>query len=274
MSIKLKWKRISVGGAAWITLILLQTAIRLTSAQSLVTATPVPISLPTQTVPVIEQEITPTFTPTPEIQGGATTGVTLEARVDSGAVNVRADPDPDAAILGTISAGTTYPVTGRYFRWLQFRYERSGSGLGWVFDGLVELVGDPAAIPEIDPFAIPTADPLIVNATQTASVITLTPGAPQTLAAISGTPLATQESGFPGSGGQASDAMPTFTVPPELVGMLPPATQNAPLENATATPAAVTNTAAASSQRLAPIIPIVILGGLGLLGLGISALRR
>lgn len=245
------------------------------AAQSLVTATPVQIFLPTATIPEVQQEVTPTFTPTTQIeQVGAVTGVTLEARTDSGAVNVRSEPDPNAEILGTINSGATYPVTGRYFRWIQFRYERTGSGLAWVFDGLVNLTGDVATIPEIDPFAVPTADPFIVNATQTASIITLTPGAAAIIAVTSGTPLRTNDDPAV-LGGEGNVPLPTYTYPPEIIAAAPTQSRsdNDLGETATTNTESISPSPSASGD-IAPIIPIALLGGLGLLGLLLSALRR
>lgn len=227
-------------------------------AQALVTATPARITLPSPTpLPAVQQDVTPTYTPTSEQAASALTGVLLEARSDSGAVNVRAEPDPNAEILGTINVGTQYPVTGRYFRWLRLVYERSPSGTAWVFDGLVDIIGDSATIPEIDPFAQPTPDPLIVGATQTAELILVTPGGES----VQGTPLPERLQEGSGSG-----PLPTYTYPPDLAAFVStdPAVQ----------PASDSAVPADSGAAVAPIIPIVVLGSFGLLGLAVSALRR
>ncbi len=249
-----------------------------------VSPTPVSISLPsplpfaaaTQAGPTTA---TPTRTPTPI--GPAMLQAITEA-------NVRAEPDPDAERLGTIRAGDMYPVMGRYFRWLQFQYDSSPSGTGWVFDELVEIIGDESAIRDLSVEAAPTTDPLVLAQTATTEAILLSPGGDLTATAnarvisIPAPPLPGM-SGDTGSSSVESSAealslpvetvlLPTFTFPPNIVAATP--------TDALAVALAVTPTSAADALRLPttssvpPIVPILVLGALGVLGLAVSSFRR
>src|SRR5262249_27404694 len=81
--------------------------------------------------------------------------VLLEALTEA---NVRAKPDPESDLLGTIHTGDVYPVLGRYYRWYQFQYNKSASGTGWVFDDLVKITGDESQILDLSENALPTVD--------------------------------------------------------------------------------------------------------------------
>lgn len=124
------------------------------SAQEVVTSTPLRAQLPTLAPPVIDQpevDVIATATRTPTVTGP----VLLQAKETAGEVNVRAEPDIEGELLGTIVTGNTYPVLGRYFRWLQFQYDGAVTGTvrAWVFDELVDIVGDETLIPNLDPGA-------------------------------------------------------------------------------------------------------------------------
>jgi hypothetical protein len=184
-------------------------------------------------------------------------------------VNVRADPSTDAAILGVIRPGEAYNITGRYFEWLQVQYVASPNGRGWVFGQLVTIVGDEAAIPNIDLNAQPTLDPTIIGATETMEIITLTPGGLLTATALS------REIALPGGVGEGAESLvgagtplPTFTYPPGLVF--------APTQAVSATDLIPreTTTIAEDTGGIPPIVPIALLSGLGLLGLVIGTFRR
>lgn len=208
---------------------------------------------------------TPTRTPTPE--GGAF----LEAKEYA---NVRSEPSTDSAQLGTINAGESYNVLGRYASWIQFEYQSSPTGRGWVYGELVNLSGNTDSIPDIDPYA---ADQQLsgaaVGATSTQSILTLTPGGVLTATEIS------RQGVLPGTGATPTPAgtreiLPTYTYPPGIVAVAP--TSGAALTGQATDPADVSTTAVPTntSDSLPPIAPILILGGIGLLGLAISALRR
>lgn len=233
------------------------------AAQEVVTATPVLINLstlvPPTAAPVVQP--TPTWTPTQGI------GAQLQA-LDT--ANVRQDPDTSAALLGVIRSGERYPVTGRYFQWYQFQFPTAPNGRGWVFGELVEIIGDVNSIPEVDPVGQPTLPPAVFGATLTADIITQTPGGILTATAQAVLPVATTaaEIGAPGQ------VLPTFTYPPGVVPVAPtPEPTRSILDAGTPTPALV-QTTTGSPQDFPPILPIVILAGLGLLGLAISSLRR
>jgi hypothetical protein len=190
----------------------------------------------------------------------------IEAKVDAGEVNVRAEADIESDRLGIIRAGEYYPVLGRYFRWIQFQYETSPNGRGWVFDELVNIIGDESAITDLSVQPLPTTDPIAEAATQTQIAITLTPGGLLTVTANSRL-ISVEQGAQPAQSLNGVEILPTFTYPPDLVAAAP-------------TEAAITPTAAPETAPLTvptnvpPITPIVLLGGMGLLGLVVSSLRR
>lgn len=228
-------------------------------AQIVPTATPAQVNL-SQIVPTeAEPGIGPTATWTPTPIGQAI----LEARDFA---NVRAAPDTSAAQLGVIRSGERYNVTGRYYQWLQFQYNQSPTGLGWVFGDLVNITGDPATIPEIDLNAEPTLDPFALGQTATFAVLTQTPGGVLTATAAVRDPLAAINTS------ENAGILPTFTYPPEIVPIAP--TQ--PAAGAVVDMAEFEQPSAANldPSALPPIVPIIVLGGMGLLGLAISAMRK
>lgn len=206
---------------------------------------------------------TPTWTPTP--QGIAL----LEAKEFA---NVRSEPSTESAQLGTIRLGEQYNVIGRYVSWLEFEFPSSPTGRGWVYGELVNLSGNVDGIPEIDPYAAETQlDSAASNATATQNAITQTPGGVLTATVIS------REQ--PSSGAATptqlgiAEMLPTFTYPPGMVAIAPTAggalTTDSTDTASTQPPVPIT-----SGEALPPIVPIVVLGGLGLLGLAVGALRR
>jgi hypothetical protein len=204
---------------------------------------------------------TPTRTATP-------VGVALLEAKDF--ANVRAEPSTDSAQLGQIKAGEKYNVIGKYVSWIQFEFPASPTGKGWVFGDLVNLSGNINNIPDIDPYAAESqVDSVASGATATQSILTQTPGGVLTatvlarIAAPAGT-LAPTDSG-------THEILPTFTYPPGMVPIAPspgaPAVSTDAPDDAAVLPTTNTNS-------LPPIVPILILGGVGLLGLALSSLRR
>jgi hypothetical protein len=235
-------------------------------------ATPLEVQIITSTPPPVDLS-TPTtaFTPSPEVQSGAM----LQAKQSAGEINVRADANIDAEPLGTIVYGEQYVVTGRYFRWLQFRFEEAPQGYAWVFDELVEVTGDQSLIPDLSQLPQATTDATIAFATENAAAILLTPGADLTITASSREVLdpvaAVNSEGvtIPQDAETNPEAqrtiLPTFTYPPSI-GMV--ATES--LNEIDQSPP----TQLPPSDVVPPIVPIILLGGFGMLGLTISALRR
>jgi hypothetical protein len=242
------------------------------AAQTVPSATPAQISIPTATVPVTQDALpTPTWTATPTAAGV----VLLEALNEA---NVRAEPDVNSEQLGTIRAGETYAVIGRSFRWLQFRYENAIGGTGWVYDELVTVIGNADDIPDLNANLLPTADTSALNATQTWEAINQTPGGVLTTTAearIIQAPNATPHDVGAGdvvAGNNDTDTgavLPTFTYPPGVVAQAP--TPGAAVEQ-TRTPTS-NGLSGTTSGGVAPIVPILILGGFGILGLTISSRR-
>ncbi|MDX2160585.1 MAG: SH3 domain-containing protein [bacterium] len=224
-------------------------------AQQAPTPTPLQIQLTTDVPPTAPGDVltlaTPTWTPT----GAAP--VVLEA-LDI--ANVRALPDTAEAQLGVIRAGEFYTVTGRYVNWYQLQYDLAPNGFGWVYGELVRITGDTGAIVDIDPYGSASAlDPLAAGS-----------GAESTDEA--GGVIATMSPQSGSNEGGSTDAtnaplLPTFTYPPALVR---PAATN-PAAQPTDTPSQGIGQA---SGDLPPIAPILLLGGLGVLGLALTSLRR
>lgn len=244
--------------------------------QTIPTATAVQVSLPTPLpiVPTNAQDnsinnvSSVTRTPTPE--GSAL----LEALTEA---NVRSQPDPESDRLGTIRAGDTYTVIGRYYKWFEFQYDQSPSGTGWVFDELVNVTGNTDSIPDLT-LGTPTPDVNAQQASGTLVVLTQTPGGLLTATAGVGIlPLPIESS----AGGNTSQIaigspspLPTFTIPPNLgaAPIVSSPVDGSPIPNATASN--LQNIDVANPSRIPPILPILVLGGAGILGLIISSLRK
>lgn len=221
-------------------------------AQVRLTATPIRVVIPTATLQPTEffqATPTPTWTPTPV---GPTQ---LRTRADSGEVNVRAEPDPSSQRLGSIKSGQQYVVRGRYYNWLWIDFSESPSGNGWVYDALVEVIGDNALIPLVDPYAEPT--PLGAS------------GNPAGVAGSDEEVQPTQDSRMlvlptsviAESLERSEGILPTFTPVAVSLEGLNPLAQTSRLQ---------------SQQRnvVPPIFAVVALIGFGTLGLIVNALRR
>lgn len=227
------------------------------------TSTPVSINLST----LIPATQTPPNLPTATWTPQATPAVQLQARDFA---NVRAEPDISAAQLGVIRSTERYPVTGRYFSWYQFLFPSSPTGRGWVFADLVEITGDASAIPEYDESALATLPPLIVNATETQSILTQTPGGLLTATAQA------RNTATPDTG-ELAPLLPTFTYPAGAA-IAPPGTGDS-AGGSTSTPSGEIQPDAEpqtspGSSTFPPLLPIAMLGIAGLIGLVASAARR
>jgi hypothetical protein len=243
------------------------------SQQINVSATPASITLPSP-LPLITQEqtvSTATYTPSPP--GAAL----LEAITEA---NVRAEPDPESERLGTIRSGEVYNVIGRYYRWFQFQYNQSPSGTGWVFDELVNIAGDESRIVDLSENTLPTADNTALAGTSTMEAITLTPGGVLTATAASSVIELPVQSGNVPEGilsnqpDGTTQILPTFTYPPE-VALIPPDNAYSSAIVLNATPTLIPNSIAFSiSEGVPPLVPILVLGGAGLLGLFITSYKR
>jgi hypothetical protein len=221
-------------------------------------ATPLPIVIPTLTPTTVKLvTATPTLTPTGPAPGQGR----AEAIDKTVGANIRASPDINSEILGKIFPGQFFAIVRRYNKWLQILYDKSPTGLGWVYEDIVNITGiDPAAIPTVDSAGVPTSNVATAAAQQTANYLTATPGAPETATALqaSATGVFTRVASGPTDIPTPGERLPTFTFPPTLVEA-----------TLSARPAA-----AADQSGLPPAIPIIVLAGLGLFGLLISALRR
>jgi hypothetical protein len=216
-------------------------------------------------VEVTEIAVSPTWTAT------AVPAARLQALSEA---NVRAEPDPEAELLGVIGSDQQFVVTGRYFRWFRFEYADALSDEGWVFDELVQIIGDETSIRDLTLDPTPTPDPQVIGLTFTAEVIALTPGGGLTATANSNiVPLPIP----PGVTAQitaaisqpANQILPTFTFPPNLPGFSPETT-NEP----TSIPSAFDTLIENLPDNSPPIIPLIALISLGVFGLVITATRR
>ena len=228
------------------------------------TATPAPLSIASP-VPSVEEAApglgaTVTWTPTPEGQ------VMIEA-LD--VANVRADADPNAAQLGQIRSGEQYTATGRYFEWIQFQFEPNRRG--WVFGQLVSVTGNIANLPEIGIDTV-VEDTEEVAFTEELELLTQTPGGLLTATVIARQNATTGNTPANADLPAGAGGMPTFTYPPGLVagGIAPTQDANSAIPTSVSAPPVAETT----SGGLPPIVPILALGGLGLLGLAIGVLRR
>lgn len=245
------------------------------AAQVRITATPVPAVLPQATVLPTEIAIaTPTATLTPTEEGPVM--IRALEPVAGTTTNIRILPEPVADVVGSLEGGEMFRVTGRYYSWLQFEFDDVPGDRAWVFEQLVEIVGDGATIPNIDPYAEPTATPLNPGdlpdevITLTVEQLTLTPGAVETLRSqvservVDLTPDDTGSTSVP-------ETLPTYTAPAD-VAQRPTAISVSVVEP---TPDVLVETLSTLvSGRTPPIVPVLLLGGAGSIGLLISLLKR
>jgi hypothetical protein len=221
---------------------------------------------PATPIPVIP----PTFTPTnpPPTEPPTRTPTSLgpaSAEALNPGTNVRTEPNIEADLVQQINPGERFPILGRYFEWYQLQFPAARSGVAWVHNSVVQVLGDPALIPDFSNTELPTQDPAILNAQATADVIILTPGGELTVTAqvLASTPQAVDSNNSDPNAPQVpAQALPTFTFPA-----------------VTATPINLADLGTArnvtvGSGGLPPIAPIAALFGIGGLGLLITLLRR
>ena len=203
-------------------------------------ATPVRANLvtPTPEVPqAAAPTITPSFTPT------SLPAARLQALESAGNVNVRALPDIESDLLGTIAHGIVYPVLRNYYRWYELRFDTSPTGRAWVYGDLVTIEGDSTQIERIDNLDAvqlargfadsPSNGEREGESPRTIEIATVEAGGARAVEVVDATPL------------------PTFT---------PPATQPPFVDQL--------EIAQAEERRwlnLPPLVPIPSLGGIGLL---------
>jgi hypothetical protein len=237
------------------------------------TSTPLPIQFPTSAPhqTTLQAEVTdiPTFTPTPP--GPAV----LRLREGSGDVNIRAAADPSAELLGQVRTGEEFVVTGRYYQWYQIYYEQARDGIGYVYGELVEIDGNPFEIPDLT-VATPTPplDPALVSQTETAEAIlsqpdgelTLTASVRQMDAPLGSSPLDLDLSQADGT----QEVLPTFTYPPDVIAQVPTLAEITPTSNEPEQ----SRISLDVSNGVAPIVPILVLAGLGVIAFLIGLLQR
>ncbi|HRF96697.1 MAG TPA: SH3 domain-containing protein [Aggregatilineales bacterium] len=235
------------------------------------TPTTAPIILPTaQSLPTIgptlENTPLPTFTATeqPPLQ--------LAIKPGSDPVNVRLEADPNSDIVGQIRDGDRYVVAGQYFLWYQIRFEQSPTGVGYVFGDLVDIIGDTSLMTDLTIITPTPQDPEAFNRTATFEAVLLTPGGELTLTvAVREILPPSQQTGVSQQELVVTQRpiLPTFTYPPNIIAQAPTPNPDSSITQPTvATPIKV------DRGTIAPITPILVLGGLGLIGLLLSRLFR
>ncbi len=263
-----KWKNLVIATAVFTLVATNITLSHRATAQEIVSPTPVPVIIPSATpLPTEQVQATATFTPTPTPLGV----VIVEVPEGFGPVNVRAEPDINSERLGAIRDGERFPALGFFGQWYQIQYDPSPTGKAWVYRDLVTIIGDPAALQEVNVFAEPTVDTSIVGATQTWEAITQTPGGILTATANARVLPApgTRIAPLPGEEAVNGDILPTFTYPPNI----PPGPPENLILATTPTPSNTPN-GGANGNNIPPIGPIIILGALGMLGLFVNSMRR
>lgn len=229
-----------------------------THAQVRESATPLSVILttPTSFVERSVASLTPTFTPTP-------VGVVLlEVRETSGSINVRTEPGPEADRLGSISFGTLYPVYRQFYSWYEIEFELSPNRRGWIYGEFVDIVGDPNEIEFIEAFNWATPQGPLSSAPIEESELSEE--------AVSPTPVARQidapstiESSNEDETLSVENPLPTYTYPPDTRAQVP-------------TPSVIMGGADTdvSTSTISPILPIILLGGAGIIGLLLDSLQR
>lgn len=236
------------------------------SSQISATATPRRVSLPTAT-PIPTTGSTPTATQTPTEEMGVMDGVFLQALETAGEINVRAQGDINADVLGSIQFGDTYLVTGRYFRWFRIAFDSSPTGQAFVFEDLVEIVnGDVSTIPDLSLEDIPSA----IEAPNTGEIEATVEAVDEQTEVDSRDITPQGNEGIVIPQGDSGDVMqgilPTFTYPASFAE---PNDDNQ--EMSLDEDEEVGNN---EQNSFAPITPILVLGALGAIGLLLSSIRR
>src|SRR5258708_5504807 len=96
------------------------------------------IVIPTRTANLAGHvSLTPSRTAAPN----APTVGRVDAKDASTGANIRAAPSTDAEKLGNIRPGKFFAIVGRSDKWLEIQYDGSPTGLGWVYEDLVNVTG-------------------------------------------------------------------------------------------------------------------------------------
>ncbi|GAB1421936.1 hypothetical protein MASR2M15_21380 [Anaerolineales bacterium] len=254
-----------------ILLIIIMTAPKVLS-QERISPTPIRVTLGPTSTPIISEVLqateTPTRTPTPpgpallEIAGGYES------------VGVHVEPDPSTDRIGNLKPGEQFPVIGRFFQWYQFEYPSSPTGKAWIYLDYASIIGDAAAVPEINPYADPTEEggANTGDLTATWEVITLTPGGDLTATAEARVLVVPTRINI--NIDEVEDMatlLPTFTSPANIASS---AQLTTPVPTAQQGSGISTTISDAVSGGIPPILPIFILGILGIIGLAFFFLKR
>ncbi len=244
------------------------------------TSTPAPVQINSPTPPANDDSDT-----TSDSAGGASGGdfnvsgetatprnlIMIEPISD---VTVRSSPEiSEDNQIGTIGPGDRYNVLGRYFNWIEFQYDAAPDQRGWVYRDLVDIEGNIDTIPTVVLNPTATPDPNIQGATQTIEAILAQPDGALTVTAqarvINLPDDIEDENGESGNPSRELapevTALPTYTYPPNIAVGVPTLEATRVINISTST--------TVNERAIAPIIPILILSGFGLLGLVVSIAR-
>jgi hypothetical protein len=143
-----------------------------------------------------------------------------------------------------------------------------------VFDELVTITGDQTAILDLAEPALPTVDPLLLSITQTLEAVTLTPGGILTVTANARV-IPAPEGAENAIAVESTEIVngsiavpPTFTYPPDVSRV--ESDSNVEAQPTISPPTQASET----TNEMPPIVPILALGGIGVIGLLLSAIRR
>ena len=230
-------------------------------AQAPRTATPITVRLVTST-PFGVQSFPPTVTAPPTVTLPGPTF--LQAPETAGNINVRAAPNLDSDVLGTISFGTLYPALRRYFQWYELGYEPSPNGRAWVYGELVDVTGDLNRIQVVENFA-----DISVIAADDENVQAGDGRAAADSAEASRILVVSTADGRAGrsESERIASRLPTFTRPPDLPALIPTSHVGQEMTNEI-------DRRALQRSELPPLFPIVMLAGFGLIGLLINLIRQ
>lgn len=219
------------------------------SAQARISVTPVAAVLVTPT-PEGVQQLPPTVTQAPSPT--PLPAARLQALESAGSVNVRILPDLESELLGQIAYGSEYAVLRNYYKWYELSYDLSPNGRAWVYEDLVSIVGDRSIIEVIDTFEaiVDPADSAIIAGGEEGGAAD---GRTIEIAAV-------QNDAGQGVEFLAATPLPTFTAPA--------VTQSSPIQQRD-----VRQRSQPTRTNIPPLVPIMVLAGLGLFGILISILR-
>lgn len=244
-------------------------------AQPRITNTPVPVVIPS-TAPTeppqaqgntfVEASPSPTFTPTQPLPDARLVSVAA-----SGTALIRDFPE-NGAVIGVLADNTEYQVLGQYFSWYQIQLPSAPQNPAWVYFEDIRISGNLNDVPFADPNAQPAQLSVQDIASVTAQALLQTPSNAQTATAESRIIEIPEEERE--QSGPTSEFAPTYTPPAEIVILRATVAPNIALTTIPEFDALDATFQSVSAGNIPPILPVLILGFFGFLGLIIASIRR